>query len=89
MYIGLHVSYCYCCQIMKLEFFGQALEIYSNTKFYKNLSSGSRVVPCGRTDKHDKDISRLSQFCERAKKRTTQTSALYMKGHIKTHTLRS
>jgi hypothetical protein len=24
---------------------------YSNTKFHENLSSGSRVVPCGRTEK--------------------------------------
>jgi hypothetical protein len=35
---------------MKLEFSGQILEEYSNTEFHENLSSGSRVVPCGRTD---------------------------------------
>jgi len=29
-------------------------------------SSGSRVVPCGRTDRHDEANSRFSQFCERA-----------------------
>jgi len=29
-------------------------------------SSGSRVVPCGqRADRHDKDNSHFSQFCER------------------------
>jgi len=43
---------------------------YSNTKFHENLSSGSRVVPCGRTDRrtdrHDEDNSRFSQFCESA-----------------------
>jgi hypothetical protein len=36
--------------LMKLEFFGQIFEKYSNTKFHKNLSSGSRVVPFGQTD---------------------------------------
>jgi hypothetical protein len=35
---------------MKLEFSGQLFEKYSNTKFNENPSSGSRVVPCGRTD---------------------------------------
>jgi hypothetical protein len=38
----------YSCPIlMKLECFGQIFERYSNIKFYKNQSSGSRVVPCG------------------------------------------
>jgi hypothetical protein len=36
---------------MKLEFYRQIFEIYSNIKFYENPSSGSRVVPCGRTDR--------------------------------------
>ena len=35
---------------MKLEFSPQIFEIYSNIKFHENASSGSRVVPCGRTD---------------------------------------
>ena len=43
-----------------------------NTKFYQNPSSGSRVVSFGRTDRqidrHDYDISRISQFIEGAKK---------------------
>jgi len=30
--------------------FSTDFQKYSNTKFYKNPSSGSRVVPCGRTD---------------------------------------
>jgi hypothetical protein len=36
-------------------------------KFYKNLSSGSRVVPCGRTEEWTgREVnSRFSQFCER------------------------
>ena len=35
---------------MKLEFPGQIFEKYSNIKFHKNPSSGSRVVPCGGKD---------------------------------------
>jgi len=51
---------------MKLEFSGQIVEEYSNIKFRENPSSGSRVVPCGRTDRHDETNSRFSQFWERA-----------------------
>ena len=41
------------CQIlMKLEFSRHIFEKYSNIKFHENPSSG-RVVPCGRTDRHD------------------------------------
>jgi len=51
MYSVLHVSTVYSCLIlMKLEFSPQIFEIYSNIKFHENASSGSRVVPCGRTD---------------------------------------
>jgi hypothetical protein len=34
---------------MKLEFSRRIFEKYSNIKFNENPSSGSRVVPCGRT----------------------------------------
>ena len=37
---------------MGLEFYRQILEKYSNIKFRANPSSGSRVGPCGRTDRH-------------------------------------
>jgi len=49
MYIGLHVKYRYCCQILiQLEFF---LDRFSkNTAHHENSSSGSRVVPCRWTD---------------------------------------
>ena len=41
----------YSCQILtKLEFSRKIFEKYSNIKFLENPSSGSRVVPCGRTD---------------------------------------
>jgi len=54
----------YSCQnIIKREFRRQMFEKSSNIKFNKNPSSGSRVVPRGRTEKHT-DITRLSDaFC--------------------------
>ena len=38
---------------MKLEFFRQIFEKYSNTKFHENPFSGSRVFPYGQTDTYD------------------------------------
>jgi len=35
---------------MKLGISRQIFEIYSHTKFHENPSSGSQLVPCGRTD---------------------------------------
>ena len=63
-------SICYSWQtLMKLEFSRQILEKkFVNTKFHKNLSSGSRVVPCGwvgPTEKHDEANRRFSQLCEK------------------------
>jgi hypothetical protein len=40
---------------------------YWTVKFHENLSSGSRVISCGRTERHAAN-SRFSQFCERAQK---------------------
>jgi hypothetical protein len=37
---------------MKLEFSRQIFEKYSNVITHENPSSGSRIVPCGRTDGH-------------------------------------
>jgi hypothetical protein len=51
---------------MKLEHSLQIFEKYSNIKFNENPSIGSRVVPCGRTDRPDEATIRFSQFCERA-----------------------
>jgi len=36
---------------MKLEFTRDIFEKYSNIKFHVNPSNGSRVLPCGRTDR--------------------------------------
>ena len=36
---------------MKLEFSVQIFEKYSNIKFNENSYSGSRVIPCGHTDR--------------------------------------
>ena len=42
----------YSCPILtKLEFSRQIFEKSSNIKFHENPSSGSRVVPCGQTDR--------------------------------------
>jgi hypothetical protein len=51
MYIDLHVKCFYSCPILKkLQFSQQIFEKSSNIKFHENPSSGSRVVPCERTD---------------------------------------
>ena len=51
---------------MELELYGHIfLKKNLNTKFHQNPSSGSRVVPYGRMDRHDEANSRFSQFCER------------------------
>jgi hypothetical protein len=38
---------------MESDQFRQVFEKYSNIKFHENPSSGSRVVPCGKTDLTD------------------------------------
>ena len=45
---------------------GKFYEKYSDIELDENPSSGSRVVPCGETDRHDKANSHFSKFCERA-----------------------
>jgi len=51
---------------MKFEFSEQIFAKYSNTKFHEYPSSGSRVVPCGRTNRNDEANSPSSQCCEDA-----------------------
>ena len=43
---------------MRLKFSWQIFEKYSNIKFHENPSSGSRVVPWGRTDRQT-DMTKL------------------------------
>jgi len=59
MYV-LRRSACYSCHIlMKRLFSTQIFEKSSYTKFHANISSGSRVVPCGQTDGQIKDMTKL------------------------------
>jgi hypothetical protein len=63
MYIGLLVKYVlFLSDFYKIWIFTK----YSNIKFHEYPSSGSRVVPCERTDRHDEANSSSSQFCEDA-----------------------
>jgi hypothetical protein len=56
------------CQIItKLEFNRQIFEKYSNIKFLKNPFTGSRVVPCGRTDRYTKLIVAFRNFAKAPK----------------------
>ena len=46
--------------LIKLEFSRRILKKYSDIKFHKNASRGSRVISCGRTERLDEDnIRRL------------------------------
>ena len=67
MYIGLHVKYpLLLSDFNEAEFSRQIFGKYKHIKFHENPPSWSRVVPCGRTGRHNEASSRLSQFCERA-----------------------
>jgi hypothetical protein len=55
-----------CHILMTLKCSRQIFEKYSNIKFHKIPFSGSRVFPCGRTDRQDEANSRFSQFCKHA-----------------------
>ena len=57
---GLSVKYNYT-RLTKFEVSLQIFEKTSNTKFHENLSSRSRVVPCGQTDGHDE--TSIVAFC--------------------------
>jgi len=49
---------------MKVGFFPQIFEKSPDIKLHENPSSGSRVVPCGQTDRHTEANSRFPEFCE-------------------------
>jgi len=50
MHIGFHVQYSLLLSDVKEILFRQIFEKYSNIKINANLSSGSRVFPCGQTE---------------------------------------
>ena len=53
MYVGVHVKYTlFLLDFNEPRIFWTIFEKYSNAKFDENPSSGSRGVPCGRTDRH-------------------------------------
>ena len=53
--INVHVNTHYYCHILiKFQFSVQISEKHSNVKFHENSSSGSRLVPCGQTDRQDR-----------------------------------
>jgi len=91
--VFMYSTFYSCPILMKLEFSQQNFEKSSNTKFHKNPSSESRVVPCreterrtdgqtdGKDDGHDEANSCCSQFCERAQKRGIQ--CLLVAGHAR------
>ena len=71
----------YCWQIlMKLEFSIQIFEKSSNNKFHQNPSNGSRVVPCGRTDRHEEADRGYSQFYLSAYKAKGPTAPVHIAG---------
>jgi hypothetical protein len=71
--INVHLWSCtrYSCQIvLRLEFSRLIFDKFSNIVLHKNASSGSRGVPCERTDRqgrtadiHDEANSRFSERC--------------------------
>ena len=53
---------------MKLEFFSDRFSKNTqNLNFHEIPSSGSQVVTCGQSARHDEPDSRFSQICERAR----------------------
>ena len=68
MDIGLHVKYPFSCQP---EFSKQDFKKPSNIKFHENLSSGSRVVPCGRKDGQVDMTKPIFALCNFAKEPET------------------
>jgi hypothetical protein len=65
--INVHWSSCKVLLILsdvnKICIFQQVFERYSNIKFHENSSSGSLVVPCGRTDGHGQANRSFLHFC--------------------------
>jgi len=93
MSLGRHVGYpLSTSDFNETWIFSTYFEKFSNTKFHKNPSSGSRVVPCGRKerltdggrkDRPDEGNSRLSQLCaKRLKNGTLQNLTLKRPSYV-------
>ena len=63
--------------LITLEFYQQIFEKYSNAKFHENRSSGSRVVPCGRTDRQTDMTKLIVAFCYFANEHKGTQEKLY------------
>ena len=62
--VFMYSTGCSCRILIKLTFSRQTFEKSPNIIFHENPSIGSRVVPCGQTDRHDEVNSHLSEFGE-------------------------
>jgi len=61
MYIGLHVKYAfYWSDFNETWIYSTYFRRPSDIKLNENPFSGSRVLPCGRTDRHGEANSRSS-----------------------------
>ena len=71
---------------MTLEFSRNIFEKYSNTKFHENPYSGSRVVPCGQTERQ-KGVTKLivsfRNFAKEPKKQTAISGSLVLRKRIR------
>jgi len=58
MCVSLPVNYQYSYQMLiRIEFSRRTSQTWSNIKFYDNLSSFSRVVPCGQKDRQKRRLT--------------------------------
>ena len=83
MYVGLHVKYRYSSQIVtNLQLSRQIFEKYSNVKFHENPSNGSRIFPCGRTDRHNEAKNsfffNFTNVPNKTKKKTVTNRDIYI-----------
>jgi hypothetical protein len=60
MYISLHVKHSlFLPDFNELEFFRQIFKKYPNIKCQESPFSRSRIVPCGRTDRRQIDVTKI------------------------------
>jgi hypothetical protein len=68
IYVFMQSTRYYCTILMKLEDSQHILEDYSNMKYDENPFSGRRIVPGGRTNRHDEANSRFLRYFAKAPK---------------------